>query len=60
VRDVADGLIIRTVTSLPWTAVPVPIAADALAAQAQDWRADGRFERLIAVVRETRGSIGCR
>lgn len=59
VRDVADGLVIRTFTSLPWAAVPVPIAADALAGHAQDWRVDGRYERLMAVMRETRGRIGC-
>lgn len=58
VRDVADGIVIRTVTSLPWAAVPVPIAADALAGHAQDWRADGRFEHLMAVMRETRGCVG--
>ena len=59
VRDVADGLAIREATCLPWADIPVPIAANALAGHAQEWRADGRFDRLVELLQASRGDLRC-
>jgi hypothetical protein len=56
-RDVADGLLIRAATSLPWPQIPVPIAGGALALHSKNWRSDGRLRQLLACLRQTRGDL---
>ena len=53
-RDIADALVIRAATLLPWTEIPVPIAGSSLAGHAQDWRNDGRLQKLYAALNELR------
>ncbi len=54
-REIADGLVIRAATSLPWQEIPVQVAPNALALHSRNWRGDGRLHRLLNALRQTRG-----
>lgn len=54
-RNIADGLVIRAATSLPWQEIPVQVAPNALALHSRNWRGDGRLHRLLNALRQTRG-----
>lgn len=56
-REVADGLVIRAATLLPWAQIPVGIAGSALALHSKNWRMDGRLHQLLSCLRRTRGDL---